>query len=234
MATRERLDERNAVTRESRQRGAFYCEADIEYWRERKATYVPVKRLVLVKKPLYFNNIKQDTPWIWQVDRRETNIDISDWEMSNIAVTQTGSSLRKGPRGTHCLDWCSTAGISSWLLGHSHETVTTVECRKELKTIAQTNLNKFKTDFYKQQFIELNCNIHDAHEVAKAIEWNKYDTIRLGSSSCERIYEAIRLKITRAKVIYCYNPGPRFIQTMTQDGWAYMQNLKASDYFAKD
>jgi len=138
-SARSDIDE--VKTRKTREGpGPYYCDADREYWAERKANFILRKKLTLVKKPLYFNNVRDTLyPNVWQFDKRETTIDTSEWEMSNIVVNMTGVTLRRH-EGTHAIDWCSTQGISSHLLADKHETVMTVECNSECMTMARTNI----------------------------------------------------------------------------------------------
>tara|TARA_R110002124_G_scaffold57639_2_gene161176 strand:- start:36 stop:743 length:708 start_codon:yes stop_codon:yes gene_type:complete len=224
-------------TRTRQTAGPYYCEADKEYWQERNKNYVARKKVVLVKKTTYFNNVKEALyPSTWQFDKRETTHDTSEWEMSNIMLNVTGSSLRKHS-GTHAIDWCSTHGVSSHLLAYNHETVMTVECNPECMTMAKTNiknLNVVNKDVDKHSFKELQCDIHNAHIVANTIDWSVYDTVRLGSSSAPRIYNAIKSQLTNCKLLFVSNCSISFQQTLIADGFKHHTNLKAHDYFAKD
>ena len=235
-SARSEIDE--VKTRKTREGpGPYYCEADKEYWADRKANFVLRKKLTLIKKPLYFNNVRDTLyPNVWQVDRRETTIDISDWEMSNIVVNMTGATLRRH-EGTHAIDWCSTQGISSHLMADKHETVMTVECNSECMTMARTNIKnvaQIQKNGHKHSFKELPCNIHTAHIEAMAIDWSVYDTVRLGSSSAPRIYNAIRSQLKECKLLFVNYPSDSFIKQLQEDGFKHITNLKAQDYFAKD
>jgi len=67
-----------------------------------------------------------------------------------------------------------------------------------------------------------------------AIDWSVYDTVRLGSSSAPRIYNAIRSQLKDCKLLFVNHPSDSFIEQLVQDGFKHITNLKAADYFAKD
>lgn len=218
--------------------GAYYCDADKEYWRERKANYVPKKKVTLVKKPLFINGRSFEAlNHVWQFDFRETTFDMSDWEMTNDHIMQTPASLKRIV-GDHAIDWCSTAGISSWLFLKHHQTVTTVECQDVCMTLAKSNINAMikngNSDSNRHKFIELQCNTHKAHNEATKIDWSVYDTVRLGSKSAERIYDTIKSQLTRCKILIVTSAGEGFKQQLITDGFSIVENAKGVDYFTKD
>ena len=82
----------------------YFCDADREYWQDRKNNYVPVKKVVVVRKPLYLNNVRfEPLPWAWQLDKRETTYDTSDWEMTCDMIAQTPATLKR-LKGDHAID----------------------------------------------------------------------------------------------------------------------------------
>jgi len=219
---------------QTRNRTPYYCEGDYEYWQERKRTYVPTPKMVLVKRPVYQSSlIQSDIPWLWQVDRRETSVDINDWEMNVVPSQYSGASMKRGKWGTHFLDWCSANGLTSWYAGHSHDTVTTVETNDVIRKITRANLKRLKTDFYEQKFLDIDCTKHTLIQAIKKVNWGSYDTIRLGSDSYSIIYDHIKDQLSDCKIIV-YKPSLDFIQKLENDGYTFRENPKGVDYFAKD
>ena len=217
---------------------AYTCDADREYWQERRRTYVPKKKVTVVKKPLFLHGRRfASLDNVWQFDFRETTHDISEWEMTNEHIMDTKGSLKR-IQGVHAIDWCSNAGISSYLFLKHHETVTTVECQDICMTLAKTNINSMikngESDSNKHKFIELQCNMHKAHNEATKIDWSVYDTVRLGSASAERIYDTIKSQLTHCKTLIPGKIGTGFKQQLIADGFTLVENLKAVDYFTKD
>jgi hypothetical protein len=227
-----------SITKEHRGPGTpYYCDADREYWKQRKETFVLPKKVVLVKKPTYLSHQSQaDIGNVWQFDMRETTADRSEWEYSCITPAQTGASLKR-IRGEHALDWCSTVGISSYMLLNNHTRVTTIECRPETATLARTNLKAiFKQnniDSNRHTLVELQCNVHTSHIKAMNIDWTVYDTVRLGSNSAENIYMSIRSQLTNCKQVIVPSLTVNLKAQLLSDGYKFIENFKAADYFAK-
>jgi len=211
-----------------------YCQADIEYWSERQKTYVPTPKVVLVKRAVYQSSIIQrDLPWLWQVDKRETSIDINDWEMNTVPMQYCGAGLRRGEYWSgNFLDWCSCYGLTSWYAGHSHSSVTTVETNNVLKKITKANLKRLGTEFYEQKFIDLNCTKYNLIYAIQQIDWSAYDTIRIGSDSYSTIYDAVKNQLHNCKLII-YKPSLQFKNKLESDGWTFTENPKGVDYFTK-
>lgn len=221
------------MTTTTRNRGSYYCQADYEYWAERNKTYKPTPKLVMVKRPVYQSHLRQyDIPWLWNIDRRETSIDINDWEMNIVPMSYCGASLKRGKWGENFLDWCSCFGLTSWYAGHSFKTVTTVETNDVIRKITRANLKRLKTEFYEQKFLDIDCTKYNLIDGIKQVNWSDYDTIRLGSDSYSIIYDNIKHQLSNCKLII-YKPSLDFIQKMENDGWSLIENPKGVDYFAK-
>jgi hypothetical protein len=214
----------------------YHCQGDYEYWQERKRTYVPTPKTVLALRPVYTSSVKnEDIPWLWQVDKRETSIDITDWEMNTVPQQYCGAGMRRGDYwGGDFLDWCSAYGLTSWYAGHSHKTVTTVETNSVLRKITRANLKRLKTEFYEQKFLDIDCTKYTLIQAIKQIDWSVYDTIRLGSGSYSVIYDHIKHTIKDDCKIIVYKPSLDFIEKLKQDDRRFIENLKSVDYFAKD
>ena len=217
---------------QTRNRTSYHCQADYEYWAERNKTFVPVKRLTFVKKPVYCNNVRSDLPWLWSIDRRETTMDIKDWEKTEVPQNQSGATMKR-LIGNHAIDWCSTFGLSSYLLGHGHETVTTVEPTLDIRKLVKVNLKRLKTNFYEQKFIDIDCTKDTLLDVVKQIDWSIYDTIRLGSSAYNEIYDAIYKNISKCETLVVPTASEYFVKRMDNDGFEYLTNPKGVDYFAR-
>lgn len=221
------------MTTSTRNRSSYYCQADYEYWAERNKTYKPTPKLVMVKRPVYQSSIMQkDIPWLWQIDRRETSIDINDWEINSVPIQYCGASLKRGQWGNHMLDWCSAFGLTSWYAGHSHKIVTTVETNNFVRKLTKANLKRLGTDFYEQKFIDLNCTKYNLTYAVQQIKWSAYDTIRLGSDSYNIIYDLVKNQLHNCKLII-YKPSLEFINKLENDGWTLSENPKGVDYFTK-
>jgi len=211
----------------------YECDADREYWLERKRTFVPVKRLMCVKRPVYCNSLKMDDlPWLWQIDKRETSIDISDWEKTETPQNQSGATMKR-LKGNHAIDYCSTYGLSSWYLGHGHKTVTTVEPTLDIRRLAKANLKRLKTNFYEQKFIDIDCTKNTLMNIIKNIKWSIYDTIRLGSPAFNEMYDAIKKDISKCETLIVPTTNDYFIDKMNNDGFDYLTNPKGVDYFVR-
>lgn len=197
----------------------YLCEADKEWHQARAESYIPYDRFCLVYKPIYIGNKRQDDmPQLWQPHWSTTTIDYKQWEYSCVELWRTYMTLQK-IKGSHAIDWCSTYGLSSWMLGHGHDTVTTLECNEYIMHTAKRNLKLLKQDFYEQRFIEIDCDKHTA--VARAVEqdWTPYDTIRLGSSNYKDIYRAIRPQLDNCRLLTTAVYDPDFSNELIMDDW---------------
>ena len=214
---------------------AYYCEADYEYWRERNKNKVIVPRTTLIKRPVYQSSLRiSQLPWLWHVDKRETTINWKDWEENCVPQQYSGASFRRGNWGKHAIDWCSCYGLTSWYIGHSVESVTTVDTNDLLRKLAKHNLKKLGTEFYEQKFIDVDCNKYTVADAVKQIDWSVYDTIRLGSNSYEIIYDTVGEQFKEDCRIVIYKPQGDFIHKMYAQGYSWIVNPKGVDYFTKD
>lgn len=213
----------------------YYCQGDYEYWQERKRTYVPTPKMVLVKRPVYQSSkISEDLPWLWQIDKRETSIDLADWEMNTVPQQYCGAGLRRGDYwGGHYLDWCSAYGLTSWYAGHNHTTVTTVETNEVMRKIARANLKRLGTEFYEQKFLDIDCTKYTLIQAIKQIDWSVYDAIRIGSDSYNIIYDHIKDKLKAGCKIIVYKPSLDFKEKLEKGEFEFIENPKGVDYFAK-
>ena len=223
------------MTTATRNRQPYFCEADYEYWQKRKAEYKPVPRLVLTRRSVYVSSVKsEDLPLLWQIDRRETSIDLDEWEMNTVPQQYCGAGMRRGDYwGGHFLDWCSAFGLTSWYAGHSHKTVTTVDTNAVIRKLTRANLKKLGTEFYEQKFLDIDCTKYTLIQAIKKIDWGMYDTIRIGSASYNVIYDHIKNSIKDDCKIIVYKPSLDFIKKLKQDNRQFIENLKGIDYFAK-
>jgi lysozyme family protein len=214
---------------------AYHCEADYEYWRERKKTFKPVARTVLIKRPVYQSSqVQRDLPWLWHIERRETSISLKDWEENSVPMQYSGATFKRGNWGKHAIDWCSAYGLTSWYIGHSVDTVTTVDTNDLLRKLTKINLKKLGTEFYEQKFLDTDCDKYTVVDAVKQIDWSIYDTIRLGSNSYEKIYDTVGEQFKDDCKIVVYKPQHDFIHKLYKDGWLWIENSKGVDYFAKD
>ena len=211
----------------------YHCQADFEYWSIRNKTYKPTPKLCIAKRPVYVNNyVQRHLPWIWNIDRRETTVDISHWEINTVPIQYSGASMKKKITGHHALDYCSSMGLSSWYLGFGHDKVTTIEPQTEIRTLVKHNINALGTSFYENDFIDIDCDKYNVIETVKKIDWTLYDTIRLGSSSYSVIYDAIKHQLDNSKIVI-YKPTHDFITKLSKDGFNFYQPERSVDYFAK-
>jgi len=117
-------------------------------------------------------------------------------------------------------------------MGHSIDEVTTVETNDLLRKLAKHNLNRLGTEFYKQKFIDVDCDKYTVVDAVKQIDWSIYDTIRIGSLSYSRIYDTIKDQLGDCKIVI-YKPHLDFVEKMNKDNWVFVENPKGVDYFAK-
>ena len=221
------------MLQQKRNRPGYHCQADFEYWAQRNKNFKPIPKLTVVRRPVYVNNyVQKNLPWIWNIDRRETTIDIDGWELNNVPLQYSGASMKKFFTGSHALDYCSAGGLTSWYLGFGHDTVTTIEPTPQIRTLVKHNINALGTSFYKQKFIDIDCNKYNVIDAVKQIDWTVYDTIRLGSSSYDVIYDAIKHQLVNSKIVI-YKPTMDFIAKATNDGFEHLQNTRCVDYFMK-
>ena len=219
---------------QTRNRTSYYCEADMEYWRERNKNKVIYPKTVLIKRPVYQNSLRiTQIPWLWNIDRRETSINLKDWEENIVPQQYSGAAFKRGDWGETAIDWCSSYGLTSWYMGHSVKSVTTVETNDLLRKLTKHNLKKLGTEFYEQKFLDIDCDKYTVVDAVKQIDWSVYDTIRIGSTSYERIYDTIKDQLSECKIVI-YKPQLDFIHKMEKDGWQWNVNPKGVDYFAKD
>jgi len=212
----------------------YYCQADYEYWQERKKSYVPTPKLVIVRRPVYQSSVLQkDMPWLWAIDRRETSINLKDWEMNVVPSQYAGAAFKRNPKGHHALDWCSCFGLSSWYMGHGHDIVTTVDTNKHIRKLTKANLKALGTNFYDQQFIDINCDKYTLLNVIDSIDWGIYDTIRIGSDSYMRIFDAINNQVKSGCNIVIYKPTIEFQAKLEAMNYEVCMNPKGVDYFTK-
>lgn len=198
---------------------SYSCEADREWHQARAESYTPVDRFCIVRKPVYLGNKRlDDMPHLWQPHYSSSTIDYSNWEKSCVELWRTYATIKKQP-GSHAIDWCSTNGLSSWFLGHGHQSVTTIECNDYMMHTAKMNLKILKTDFYEQQFIEIDCNKLTAVASAVETDWTPYDTVRIGSSNYRDIYRAIRPQLDNCKRIMTAVYDPEFGDELMMDDW---------------
>lgn len=218
---------------QTRNRPSYYCEADYEYWRERNKNKVIYPKTVLIKRPVYQSSLRiHQIPWLWQVDKRETSINWKDWEENAVPQQYSGASFKRGDWGETAIDWCSSYGLTSWYMGHSIKSVTTVETNDLLRKLAKHNLKKLGTEFYEQKFLDVDCDKYTVADAVKQIDWSIYDTIRIGSNSYERIYDVIKDQLSDCRIVV-YKPQQDFIHKMEKDGWDWIVNPKGVDYFTK-
>ncbi len=219
--------------KQTRERKSYYCEADYEYWRERNKNKIIYPKTVLIKRPVYQSSLRvSQLPWLWNIDRRETSINYQDWEENTVPQQYSGASFRRGSWGDTAIDWCSCYGLTSWYMGHSIKSVTTVETNDLLRKLTKHNLKKLGTEFYEQKFLDVDCDKYTVADAVKQIDWSIYDTIRIGSNSYERIYDAIKDQLSDCKIVI-YKPQHDFIHKMEKDGWDWIVNPKGVDYFTK-
>lgn len=222
------------MTTSTRNRTSYYCQADYEYWAERNKNYKPIPRIVLIKRPVYQNSLRiHQIPWLWNIERRETSINLKDWEQNIVPQQYSGAAFKRGDWGETAIDWCSSYGLTSWYMGHSVKSVTTVETNDLLRKITKTNLKRLGTEFYEQKFLDIDCTKHTLIQAIKEIDWSVYDTIRFGSNSYSIIYDHIKDQLSDCKIIV-YKPSLDFIQKLENDGYTFRENPKGVDYFAKD
>tara|TARA_R100000406_G_scaffold84261_1_gene67155 strand:- start:359 stop:1027 length:669 start_codon:yes stop_codon:yes gene_type:complete len=218
----------------SRNKPKYYCQADYEYWKERNKNKVIVPKTVLIKRPVYQSSLRiSKLPWLWQVDKRETTFDWHHWEENVVPQQYSGASFKRGEWGDQAIDWCSSYGLTSWYIGHSCKTVTTVDTNDLLRKITRHNLRKLGTEFYEQKFIDVDCDKYTVVDAVKQIDWSIYDTIRIGSLSYSTIYDTIKDQLKANVKIAIYKPRADFVQKMHDENYELVLNPKGVDYFSR-
>ena len=69
-------------------------------------------------------------------------------------------------------------GLTSWYIGHSVKSVTTVDTNDLLRKLAKHNLKKLGTESTNKSPIDVDCDKYTVADAVKQIDWSVYDTIQ--------------------------------------------------------